>query len=213
MIILGLTGSIGMGKTTAAVEFQRLGVPVFDSDATVHGLLARNGGGVVAVSKRFSDVLDDGSIDRAALGDQVFGDPEALRDLERILHPLVRVAQARFLRKCALSHASVVLYDIPLLFETGAEARCDAVATVTAPAFIQAQRVLARPGMDRGKLDAILARQTPDDEKRRRADFIIKTGLGRAYALHQIKEIVTVLENFKGRIWPPGSPGGGYLHA
>ncbi|MBT3556433.1 MAG: dephospho-CoA kinase [Rhodospirillales bacterium] len=213
MIILGLTGSIGMGKTTAAAEFRRLGVPVFDSDATVHALLAEGGDGVVPVSKQFTGVLKDGAIDRAALGDKVFGDPEALQDLEGILHPLVREAQARFLRDRALQQASLVVYDIPLLYETGAEARCDAVAIVSAPKFIQTQRVLARPGMDRDKLNAILARQTPDEEKRRRADFIIMTGLGRAYALHQIKEIVKVLEHFKGQIWPPGSPGGGQIYA
>ncbi len=211
MIVLGLTGSIGMGKTTAAAEFFRLGVPVFDSDAAVHAFLARGGAGVAPVSERFPGVLKNDAIDRAALGTLVFADPNALKDLEALLHPLVRQAQSRFLRLWARRRAALVLFDIPLLFETGAEKRCDAVATVTAPAFVQAQRVLSRPGMSRGKLRAILNRQTPDVEKRRRADFVIMTGLGRAHALHQISQIVRVLKEYTGVVWPPGIPGSGIV--
>jgi dephospho-CoA kinase len=213
MMILGLTGSIGMGKTTAAAEFRRLGLPVFDSDAAVHALLAASGAGVIPVSKQFPCALKKNAIDRSVLGEKVFGDPAALRSLEEILHPLVRQAQSGFLRRWAARRAPLVLCDIPLLFETGAETRCDAVAVVSAPPFVQSQRVLARPGMTRTKLDAILARQTPDVEKRQRADFIILTGQGRAFALRQISEIVRVLSDYRGRIWPPGSPGGYCPHA
>jgi len=209
MIVLGLTGSIGMGKTTTAGDFRRLGVPVFDSDAEVHKLLGCGGHGVARVGDRFPDALKNGAIDRAVLGKQVFGNGEALKSLERILHPLVRAEQGAFLRRCARQRQRMVLFDIPLLYETGAEARCDAVAVTSAPAFIQQQRVLSRPGMSRDKLRGILDRQMPDDEKRRRADFVILTGLGRSYALRQVCEIVRVLRLCCGGVWPPGLGHGG----
>ncbi len=211
MMVLGLTGSIGMGKTTAAQEFKRQGIPVFDSDATVHRLLAKGGAGVPLVSTVFPGVLKNEAIDRAALGERVFGAPEALSRLENVVHPLVRKAQSDFLRSWARRRVPLVLYDIPLLFETGAEVRCDAVATVSAPFFVQAQRVLARPGMTLARLDAILQRQTPDMEKRQRADFIIMTGMGRACALRQIASIIRVLRQCKGHVWPAGICGSGVV--
>ena len=209
MIVLGLTGSIGMGKTTSAGDFRRLGVPVFDSDAEVHKLLARGGRGVIPVGERFPGAVVNGAIDRQSLGTLVFEDGMALKSLEDILHPLVRAEQNAFLRRCASQHKDIVLYDIPLLYETGAQQRCDAVVETSAPAFVQEQRVLSRAGMNAAKLRGILARQTPDHEKRRMADFVVLTGLGRAYALRQVCNIVRVLKLCRGTVWPPGGRHGG----
>ncbi len=192
MFILGLTGSIGMGKTTAANDFRRLGVPVYDADAAVHDLLKPGGAGVEPVSELFPKVIVDGGVDRAALGRAVFGDDEALGRLEAILHPMVRARQNQFLWIARLRRAPLVVLDVPLLFETGGDRNCDAVAVVTAPAFLQRIRVLKRPGMTAEKLDGILARQMPDMEKRRRADFIIHTGLGHAFSLRYIRHIIDV---------------------
>ncbi len=179
MRVLGLTGSIGMGKTTAAAMLRAEGVPVHDADAAVHRLLGPGGGAVAAVAAAFPGVLRaDGSIDRPALGRQVFGRPEALARLEAILHPMTRRAACAFLRAARLSRRPVVVLDVPLLFETGGEALCDAVLVVTAPPFVQRRRVLARPGMTEARLRAILARQMPDREKRRRADYVVQTARG-----------------------------------
>ncbi len=216
MYILGLTGSIGMGKTTAAAAFRRLGVPVHDADATVHRLMGpepRNtgrdtgGSAVAAIAEQFPDCVVDGAVDRQGLGAKVFGDSlsggGALKTLEGILHPLVRAEEQRFLKKSALHGAPLVVLDIPLLFETGAQERCDAVAVVSAPDFVQRQRVMARPGMTAEKMASILSHQMPDAEKRGRADFVIQTGQGRADALRTIREIVRLVQDRPGAKWPP----------
>lgn len=203
MVILGLTGSIGMGKSEAARAFARLGVPVYDADAEVHRLLAPGGEAVAAVEAAFPGVVRDGAVDRQALGRQVFGEDRALGCLEAILHPLVRRRQQRFLKRAAAMRAPLVVLDLPLLFETGGEKRCDYSALVSAPDFVQRARVLRRTGMSEDKLAAIRAHQMPEAEKRQRADFIIPTGLSRAVALRRIREIVTMLRGRRGRKWPP----------
>jgi dephospho-CoA kinase len=190
MVVLGLTGSIGMGKSTAAAMLRRLGLAVHDADAAVHRL--RNGAAVAKVAAAFPGTAGPGGIDRAALGRRVFGDAAALRRLESILHPMVRAETARFLRRMAARRARLVVLDIPLLFESGGEGRCDAIAVVSAPAFLQRARVLGRPGMSEARLAAILAQQMPDGEKRRRADFVVPTGLGRRLTLRRLAEIVRV---------------------
>ncbi len=192
MVILGLTGSIGMGKSAAARAFRRLGVPIHDADKAVHALLAEGGQAVTAIGEAFPGVVRDGAVDRQALARRVFDDDEALARLEALLHPLVRRAEQQFLKAARAHGRPLVVLDIPLLFETGGENRCDAVAVVSAPAFVQAQRVLKRPGMTRERLQSILARQMPDAEKRRRADFVIPTGLGLDFSLRAIREIVRV---------------------
>jgi len=202
MVILGLTGSIGMGKTVAAGNFARLGVPVYDADREVHALLGRGGAAVAAVEAAFGGVACQGAIDRAALGRRVFGDGEALARLEAIVHPLVRARQRRFLGRAAARRSRLVVLDIPLLFETGGERQCDYAAVVTAPAFIQRQRVLARPGMSEQRFAAIRAHQMAEAEKLRRADFVIPTGLGRLISLRRIREIVKMLSAERGRKWP-----------
>jgi dephospho-CoA kinase len=168
-----------MGKSTAAELVRRLGVPVYDADAAVHRLLARGGRAVPAVARRFPDVVRDGAVDRGALGRIVFADPAALQALEAIVHPLVYEAQRRFLRAHAMRRAKLVVLDIPLLFEAGGARRCAATIVVSAPALVQRQRVLRRPGMTTAKFAGILAKQMPDAEKRRRADVVIPTGLGK----------------------------------
>lgn len=195
MVILGLTGSIGMGKSTAAGMFRYLGVPVHDADASVHQLMMPDGAAFEPIVSAFPDVLKDGRIDRQILGAIVFADSDAMKRLEAILHPLVRDAENRFLRRFRLAQRSMVVLDIPLLFETAGEKRCDHVAVVSAPKFIQRQRVMLRSGMTAAKFSAILAKQMPDREKRRKADFIIPTGLGRAVTFATIRAIVDQLEN------------------
>ena len=191
MIVLGLTGGIAMGKSTASAIFRSFAVPVFDADAAVHALLARGGVAVAAVAAAFPGCRDaTGGIDRAALGRRVFGQPDALARLEAILHPRVRAEEARFLARCRAAGERLVVLDIPLLLETGGERRVDAVAVVSAPAFLQAQRVLRRPGMTAERLLAIRARQMPDRDKRRRADFVIPSGLGRRSAIVAIARII-----------------------
>lgn len=192
-LLLGLTGGIAMGKSEAARAFRRAGVPVFDADAAVHRLLGADGRAVAAVAEAFPEAMVDGGVDRQLLGARVFADRTALRRLESILHPLVGDHRRRFLRRARAARAAVVVLDVPLLFETGGEASCDFVAVVSAPGFVQRRRALRRPGMTPDKLDAILARQTPDRDKRRRADFIIPTGLGRNESLRAIRRILRML--------------------
>ena len=193
MKVLGLTGSIGMGKSTAAAMFRRMGVPVHDSDASVHRLLGPGGRAVTAVGAAFPGSVDGPAVNRATLGGMVFNNPQALRRLEAILHPLVRLDQQRFLHEARARHVPLVVLDIPLLFETGGERRCDAVAVVTAPPFLQRDRVMARPGMTEKRLRDVLAKQMPDREKRARADFVVPTGLGRRYTLRELSRIVKIL--------------------
>lgn len=198
MIVLGLTGSIGMGKSTTAAMFEALGAPVYDADAAVHALYAAGGGAVAAVEALFPGVTGaDGAIDRAALASRVVGEPEALKRLEAAVHPLVGAHRAAFFDR--VREAEVVVVDVPLLFETGGERSVDAVAVVSAPADVQRARVLARPGMTSEKLDAILARQLSDAEKRARADFVIDTGRGLDAAREQVAEVL-------GRLRSPQFP-------
>lgn len=203
MVILGLTGSIAMGKSTAAGMLKRIGVPVHDADAAVHDLLSKDGAGVAAVAAAFPEVVRDRGIDRKALGDHVFADPSALETLESLIHPLVSSQALRFLKRVSTARQPLAVLDIPLLFETGAERRCDAVVVVSAPALVQRQRALARPGMTMSKLVGILARQMPDAEKRRRADFIVPTGLGYALTLRALKRVIRQGLDMQGRHWPP----------
>jgi dephospho-CoA kinase len=179
MRILGLTGSIAMGKSTAAAMLRRMGVPVLDSDALVHALTRPGGAAIPAITTAFPEIAADDGIDRRALSQRAFDDPRVLRSLEQILHPMVRAAQRRFLKLNRARGEQVVVLDVPLLFETGGEKVCDAVAVVSAPRLVQMQRILSRPNMSLRKLHGIEARQMPDAEKRRRADFVIPTGLGR----------------------------------
>jgi dephospho-CoA kinase len=190
VIVLGLTGGVGMGKSTAGSMLRRLRVPVHDADATVHALMAKGGAAVARVAQAFPGVLRDGAIDRAALGRRVFADPASLRRLERILHPLVRRDELRFLRAQRLRRARLVVLDIPLLFETGAQRRVDAVLTMTVPAVVQRQRVLRRPSMTVERFQAILARQVPDARRRRDADFVVQSGLGRGSTFRHLRRIV-----------------------
>lgn len=191
MWVLGLTGSIGMGKSATARMFRVLGVPVHDADASVHALY--RGAAVAPVEAAFPGVARDGVIDRAALGARVLGDAEAMKRLEAIVHPLVREAETAFLTKARESGARLVVLDIPLLFETGGDRRVDAVAVVSASKAVQRERVLAREGMTDEKFATILAKQMPDAEKRRRAHFVIDTGRGFAAAEHQVVGIVRAL--------------------
>lgn len=187
MIVLGLTGSIGMGKTTAAAQLARLGLCVHDADAVVHGLLAKGGKAVDAVSGLFPEALVDGTIDRRRLGALVFADKTALDRLESVLHPLVRDAERRFLARSRRRRLAMVVLDVPLLLEAAAAARVDAVLVVSCPPFLQAARVLARPGMTPEKLAAIRQRQMPDWRKRRLADAVIPTGAGRRLSLRKLR--------------------------
>ena len=193
MILLGLTGSIGMGKSATARMFAAAGAPVYDADAAVHALYEPGGAAVAPIAEAFPSAVKEGAVDRAALSGLVLNDPEAMKGLEAIVHPLVRAAQLEFLEKHRAAGAALVVLDIPLLFESGADRHLDAVAVVTAPPDVQRARVRARPGMSDEKLDAILARQMPDEEKRRRADFVINTGLGFEEARAQVAAILDAL--------------------
>ena len=187
MKTIGLTGSIGMGKTQTAKLFAQKGVPVFDSDAVVHKLLGPDGKAVDAVEFAFPGVKEQNQIDRKLLGARVFGDDDALKSLESILHPLVSVERNNFVKK---SQADIVLFDIPLLFEKGYEDDCDYIVVVSAPYEIQKKRVLERPDMTEARFQEILAKQLPDAQKRARADFIVQTDRGLDYAAMQIEKIL-----------------------
>ena len=207
MFVLGLTGSIGMGKSTAGEGFRCFGIPVFDSDAAVHALFSSGGAAVAAVDEAFPGCLDAvGGIDRAALGRKVFDDQAGLARLEAIVHPLVRAAQRRFLARCCAAGRRLVVLDVPLLYETGGERLVDAVAVVSARAMVQAQRVLRRPGMSAERLAAIMRRQLPDVEKRRRADFVIRTDLDHRRAKAQIAGVIDAARTRPARAWPQRWP-------
>nr|WP_276515455.1 dephospho-CoA kinase [Ancylobacter defluvii] len=186
--MLGLTGSIGMGKSTTAGLFRELGVPVHDADAVVHAIYA--GEGVAPVEAAFPGVTVDGRIDRVKLGARVLHDAEAMKRLEAIVHPLVRQREQRFLEEARLDDAPLAVLDIPLLYETGAEKRVQAVVVVSAPQAVQRARVLARPGMTEEKFRAILDKQMPDSEKRRRADYVIDTGSSVEATSKDVAELV-----------------------
>ena len=190
MKILGLTGGVGMGKSTAAAMLRRMGVPVYDADAAVHRMMGKGGIAVAAVAAAFPGVVKDGAIDRAALGSRVFGDPGAMKRLEAIIHPLVRRDEDRFLAEMRRRRAKLVVMDVPLLFESGRDRRYDATIVVAAPEFLRRARVLARPGMTPARLAAIMAKQMPDIEKRRRADIVVPSGLGRAFTWRRLRHAI-----------------------
>jgi dephospho-CoA kinase len=195
MIVLGLTGSIGMGKSTTARMFREAGVPVHDSDEAVHRLYA--GAAAPLVEAAFPGTVVNGAVDRKRLAARVLGDAHALRRLETIIHPLVRADADAFLSRNRHDGAALVVLDIPLLFETNGRARVDKVVVVTADPEIQRARVMARPGMTAEKFEAILAQQVSDAEKRRQADFVIDTGLGMDHARREVSRIVAALTGEK----------------
>jgi dephospho-CoA kinase len=193
VIILGLTGSIGMGKSTTARLLEEEGVPVYDADKAVHALYAKGGGAVSAVGAAFAGCIKDGAVDRAALGAIVMNDPEKLKRLESIVHPMVRDAQTDFVRKQHAAGAPIVVLDIPLLYENGTDKLVDAVIVVTASPATQRERVLSRPGMDEARFAQVLARQMSDAEKRERADFLVNTSYGLDDARAQIRAMLEVV--------------------
>jgi len=188
MIVLGLTGSIGMGKSTTANLFAEAGVPVYDADATVHTVY--EGEAAPAIEAAFPGTTADGKVDRAKLSARVVHDPAALRQLEQIVHPMLRAYHQKFIEDAERSGAPVAVVDVPLLFETGGEKRVDAVVVVTTSPENQRERILARGTMTGEALDAILARQMPDDEKRRRADFVVDTSHGLDPVRARIRDIL-----------------------
>ena len=193
MIVIGLTGSIGMGKSTVAAMFAEEGAPSFNSDLAVHELYAPGGAGVAPVEAAFPGVTKDGAIDRVALSARVVGNPEAIKRLEAIVHPLVRQAQMVFLKNQRDAGAAFVVLDIPLLFEGGGAKFVDKTVVVSAPAEVQRARVLARPGMSVEKFEAIMALQMPDAEKRARADFVIDTSLSFDETRAQVRVVLDAL--------------------
>jgi dephospho-CoA kinase len=197
MFILGLTGSVGMGKSTTARFFAQAGVPVHDADAVVHKLY--DGEAVPAIEAAFPGTSADGKVDRGKLGARVLDDPAALKRLEAIVHPLVQQAQERLIAEAAAQGHRVVVLDIPLLFEVGRDRDCDAIVVVSAPPQVQRARVLERAGMTAEKLDAILARQMPDAEKRARADFVVDTSRGFDAARAQVRAILDAVATMPKR--------------
>ncbi len=207
MIVIGLTGSIGMGKSATAAMLKKLGVPVFEADKAVHEMLGPGGRAVRAVGKAFPPLtypqiygFKGGKrfIRRAALGKIVFASDKKRKKLESMLHPLVRAAEKEFIRKQKKRGAQIIALDIPLLFETRAGALVDYIIVVTAPRAVQRARVLARPGMDEKKFRAILKRQLPDREKRKRADYVLQTGFGRVHTMKALKKIIAEIKKNHG---------------
>ena len=196
--VLGLTGSIGIGKSATAEIFRRFGVPVHDADAEVHRLY--EGAAAPLIEAAFPGIAPNGIVDRTALSKLVIGSPEHMAALEAIVHPLVREEKERFLAKAVAERAPVAVLDIPLLLETGGDSRCDAVLVVSAAPEVQRERVLARPGMNEEKFAAILAKQMPDAEKRRRAHFLVDTTHGHASAERQVGDILRALASRPGRV-------------
>jgi len=205
MRILGLTGGIAMGKSTAAEALRRLGVPVHDADATVHALYDRGGRAVPAIAEHFPEAVVDGRVDRSVLGRLVTGDPARLALLECVVHPLVRHETLEWLRRMARRREPLVVLDIPLLFEGDGSRLCDAVLVVSAPAFLQRLRALRRRGMTEEKLSTILGRQVRDDVRRRGADHVIPTGLGKGFAVRRLREVLAAERVRPGRAWSPAT--------
>jgi dephospho-CoA kinase len=198
MLVIGLTGSIGMGKTTAAALFAARGVPVFDADAEVHRLYA--GEGVAAIEAAFPGAVREGRVDRALLAKEIAGSPEKLRALEAIVHPMVAGAEIAFLREAEASGADFAVLEIPLLFETEAHARVDVSVVVSAPEHVQRARVLKRQGMSEEKLTHLIKRQLPDAEKRARADFVVDSGASLDNTRDQVDTILDSLRGREGRV-------------
>ena len=194
MIVLGVTGSIAMGKSTVSTMLSHLNNPIHDADKTVHELMDVNGKAYHKIVKSFPEAVQVTGIDRAKLGRDVFGNPERLKQLENILHPLVREARDKFIRQQSRYKSRLVILDVPLLYETGGDKDCDKVLVVSAPHYLQRRRALARQGMTQTKFDDILKRQLPDHEKRRRADFIVPTGLGKAYTYRALQRLMLDLK-------------------
>jgi len=201
MLTIGLTGSIGMGKSTTAAMFRQAGVPVYDADAAVADLYVKGGAAVAPLEAEFPGVTRDGAVDREALRTRVLGDDDAMSRLNAIVHPLVGADRVHFFKAAQEAGADMVVLDIPLLFETGGHANMDAVVVVSAPPEQQRERVLARPGMTPERLDAILSRQMHDAEKRARAHFVVDTGQGLEHARAQVAEIIAALRDPQKR--PP----------
>ena len=197
VFIIGLTGSIGMGKSTASAMLEDMGLPIFDADAAVHALMAKGGAAVVAVEEAFPGVVTDDAVSRPELGKRVFGDTAALRRLERILHPRVGEAERAFLARVARRRLGYAVRDV-LLFETGGDKRCDATIVISAPAHIQRARVMARPGMTEDRLNQILAKQMPDAQKRQRADYVVPSGLGRRVTRDTLAAVMRDIRSRKG---------------
>jgi dephospho-CoA kinase len=195
MLIIGLTGSIGMGKSTTAKMFREAGVPVYDADAAVADLYETGGAAVAPLEDAFPGVTKDGAVDREALRQRVLGNDEAMSKLNSIVHPLVGADRVHFFKDAEAAGADMVVLDIPLLYETGGDANMDAVVVVSAPPEQQRERVLARPGMTPDRLDAILSRQMHDAEKRARAHFVVDTGRGLEPAREQVAEIIAVMRD------------------
>ena len=195
MIHIGLTGSIGMGKSTTAQMFREAGIPVYDADAAVADLYVRGGAAVEPLEAAFPGVTRDGAVDREALRLRVLGDDAAMTRLNAVVHPLLGRDRLEFHQKAEASGADVMVFDIPLLFETGGERNMDAVVVASAPAEVQRARVLAREGMTPDRLDAILARQVPDAEKRARADFVIDTGQGLEVAREGVRQVLAAVRD------------------
>ncbi len=194
MIVLGVTGSIAMGKSTVSTMLSHLDNPIHDADKTVHDLMGVNGKAYYKIAKSFPGTLQVNGVDRVKLGREVFGNPEKLDLLENILHPLVREARDKFIKQQNRYKSRLVILDVPLLYETGGDKNCDKVLVVSAPFFIQRQRALSRQGMTQAKFFDILKRQLPDHEKRKRADFIVPTGLGKAYTYRFLKRLIADLK-------------------
>ena len=193
MRIIGLTGSIGMGKSTTAAMFRDAGIPVYDADAAVHDLYDRGGAAVGPVGEAFPGAVKDGRVDREELRKRVLGQPDELKRLNAIVHPLVGHDRIGFFKAAEEAGADMVILDVPLLYETGGDANVEAVVVVSAPLEMQRERVLARPGMTPERLDAILAQQMPDAEKRARAHYVVDTGKGLEAAREQVREIIAAL--------------------
>ncbi|MEM1038161.1 MAG: dephospho-CoA kinase [Pseudomonadota bacterium] len=201
-VFLGLTGSIGMGKSTTAAMFRHAGIPVHDSDAVVHALY--EGEACDAIEAAFPGTVMNGAVNRAELGKHVLGDADAMKTLEAIVHPLVRRKEIEFRKGVEGNLEKLAVLDVPLLFETGGDSRVDGVIVVTAPKDVQKTRVLQRPGMNENKFSAIVSKQTPDEEKRRRANFIIDTSLGKDHAKRAVSSIIDRV--LSGQWAPSGQP-------
>lgn len=207
MIVVGLTGSIGMGKSTTAAMFRDAGIAVYDADAAVHRLYDQGGGAVGPVGAAFPGAVSDGAIDREALRQAVLADPDALTRLNAIVHPLVGADRAEFFAQAQARGDELVVLDVPLLFETGGHVQVDAIVVASAPAGVQRERVLARPGMTPERLDALLARQMADADKRARAHFVVDTAQGLEPARRQVAEIIAALRDPQFKVDDGGAAG------
>ncbi|CDO59780.1 Dephospho-CoA kinase [Candidatus Phaeomarinobacter ectocarpi] len=200
MLLVGLTGSIGMGKSETAKMFAKLGIPVYDADAAVHAIYEKGGAAVEPLRAEFPDAIVDDAVDRVKLSKLVLNNKDELKKLESIVHPLVGATQLQFLKDASDANAPMAVLDIPLLYETGGEARVDAVVVVSAPADVQRARVLERPGMTVEKFEQILAKQVPDADKRAKADFVVETDKGLDHAFEQVQRITEDLKSWEATV-------------